>query len=438
MSIKLPQTFILGSSISAYQTEGANLIDGKKESIWDAFNGSGFTDSLKNGADFYNRFTSDIKTMQKLGISNFRFSIAWSRILPDGTGSLNKKGITFYNRLIDTLLEHNIKPSVTLYSHDLPVRLQKNGGFLNRETCTAFADYTEICANHFGDRIKNWITIEDPLTEIEYGYRTGTMPPGVIAPEKIFVATHNMLIAHAMAYYTLKEANSDNYCGLGVRMDPPLITPTKRDSRIHPNAEAYLVKLLIDPVIKGYYPAVYESEIYSQNRLNLRPKDTMLIHNSYDYIALAHSGYTHVKSKIVNVNINDPLSFSITQYPALENRYSKTIGYDPSAIQGILKTLQTEYGNPKILFANVGYPSDNHDAQNRINFYHAILSAIADAIANGGKIEGFFTKSFIDGFELINPTRQRSGLVKVNFTTFEREVTDTARWFSKVCKNNEL
>ncbi|MDA3901043.1 MAG: family 1 glycosylhydrolase [Spirochaetes bacterium] len=445
MTRKFPDSFIWGSAINAYQTEGAAAQDGKLQSIWDSFTAGKRKKrtSPKAGANFYNKFTQDIKLLQQLGIQNFRFSLSWSRIIPDGSGEVNKEAIHFYNRLIETLLEHNIRPHVALYAHDLPVMLQKNGGFLNRETCTAFADYAEVCAKEFGDRISSWITLEDPLTEIEYGYRCGTMAPGVVAPEKLFIAVHNMLVAHSLAYYALKKSRSSCSVGFSTRLDPPLHSNRKISNKTYEIAYAYLVDLFIAPVIKGYYPRLFEGEIYNQNKFNLRPKDAMLIQNSFDFIGIVHSGQTIIRKKRMNVFTNDYLPFNIVQAPSVKPALSVKQPYNPEALSTLLLSLRQDYGNPPVVFTGVGFPASDltNNTTNdsiRTQFYKTVLSTIHLSIDSGNNIIGFFAKSFLDGFEYNCATLHRSGLIHVDFKTFEHSLTGTAQWYSGVCKTDEI
>jgi beta-glucosidase len=222
--IIFPKDFVWGTATAAYQIEGGFDRDGKGLSIWDDFTHQ--KGKIKNGdngditCDHYNRYKEDVSLMKKLGYGSYRFSISWPRILPDGKGAINQKGLDFYDKLVDELLKKNINPFVTLYHWDLPLALEKEGGWLNRKTSERFGDYTEIVVKKLGDRVKNWITLNEPWVIFVCGYLLKVFPPGVFKPFSAFKVAHNLLLAHGISLARIKSLYPNSSVGITNALTP--------------------------------------------------------------------------------------------------------------------------------------------------------------------------------------------------------------------------
>lgn len=262
---KFPDSFLWGAATAAYQVEGAYRQDGKGLSIWDVYSHlPGTTYMGTNGdiaADHYNRYREDVRLMAEMGLRSYRFSIAWARIFPDGTGEVNARGIDFYHRLIDELLKYDIVPFITLYHWDLPQALQDIGGWENRELIAIFARYAKTCFEHFGDRVKHWITFNEAINFIMLGYRDGVHPPGIRDEKRAVEVSHIVNLAHAKAaleYRNLVQTGriADGMIGIAHVLLPGFpVSDREGDVRACEFYEGMDFHWFYDPVLKGQYPA---------------------------------------------------------------------------------------------------------------------------------------------------------------------------------------
>src|SRR6266702_7015659 len=259
---QFPKNFRWGTATTSYQVEGAVNEDGRGESIWDRFCATpgkilnGDTGSI--ACDHYHRYREDIQLMQDLRVNAYRFSIAWTRILPNGKGSVNNPGLDFYDRLVDTLLAANIEPFVTLYHWDLPQALQdKVGGWASRETAQAFAEYADVVSRRLGDRVQQWITINEPKVSAFAGYETGEHAPGLRDPKVAWQTAHHLLLAHGLAAAILR-ANGGANTRVGITLDLHPVHPaamTSGDQQAAQLADGRSNRWFLDPVFRGSYPA---------------------------------------------------------------------------------------------------------------------------------------------------------------------------------------
>ena len=251
--------FTWGVATSSYQIEGAADIDGRGPSIWDTF--SRIPGAIANGdngdiaCDHYHRYNEDLDLMNWLGVNAYRFSIAWPRVLPDGTGALNKKGVDFYNRLIDGALERGIEPWPTLYHWDLPQALQDRGGWNSRASADWFAEYAHQMAELFGDRVKNWMTINEPFCSAWLGHLTGIMAPGIKDLQTAINASHHLLLGHGRAVQAIRDARKDVKVGIVLNFTPAIpATDSPENQRAAVLADGFDNRWFADPVYRGSYP----------------------------------------------------------------------------------------------------------------------------------------------------------------------------------------
>ncbi len=260
-----PADFQWGVATAAYQIEGAAHEDGRSLSIWDTFSGKpGAVFQGHNGdvaTDHYHRMREDIALLAELGIRSYRFSVAWPRILPEGTGGINLSGLAFYDRLVDTLLEYGISPTLTLYHWDLPLSLHDRGGWLSRDTALAFAGYAEEVARHLGDRVKRWITVNEPYCVAYLGYGIGKHAPGIRDPQAAFIAAHHVLLGHGLAVQRIREMVPDAQVGITLDLSPIYAADE------HPETLAAVERLdhlknrwFLDPIFRGSYPETLFAE----------------------------------------------------------------------------------------------------------------------------------------------------------------------------------
>jgi beta-glucosidase len=442
-----PKGFVWGTATSAYQIEGASDIDGKGPSIWDEFCKTGKKikngDSGALGCDHYNLFENDISLMQKLNYRAYRFSISWPRVLPTGSGEINPKGLDFYDRLIDKLLKSKINPFVTLYHWDLPLALEKSGGWMNRETSYKFAEYSELIIRKFGDRVKNWITINEPWIIYVTGYMLGMHAPGKICPYSSLRVAHNLLLAHGLAVERIRGFNKKLKVGITNALSPVDYYKLNGGIRTVARADAFQNALWMDPIFKGRYPAEIEDEVFSQNKKNLQPEDMRIISQKTDFLGLNHYTRTIVRSAPI------PLFRFFPVKPKYRGVEFTSMGWEiyPLGIRRVLEDIRSNYGNPEVFITEngvafqespdeTGYINDT----NRINYLSAYLKEVHRAIQDGSRVSGYFLWSFLDNFEWQEGYAKTFGLVYVDRKSgrFDRVPKASAHWYSQLIRQNKL
>ena len=258
--IQFPADFVWGAATASFQIEGASHEDGRGESIWDRFCAT--PGKVRNGdtgeiaCDFYHRYPEDVALMRELGIDAFRFSIAWPRILPDGRGRVNHEGLDFYDRLLDELLENDIRPFVTLYHWDLPQALEDLGGWPNRDTVDAFGEYTEIVAGRLGDRVERWITLNEPRVSTWEGYGNGRHAPGRCSQADALATSHHLLLAHGRAVEILRRVVPAAKVGITLDLHPVYpASESDADRAAAKRMDGLENRWFLDPIFRGEYPA---------------------------------------------------------------------------------------------------------------------------------------------------------------------------------------
>lgn len=433
--------FVWGVATASYQVEGAWREGGKGMSIWDAF--SHIPGKIMNGdtgdvtCDQYHRFEEDVGLMKELGVGAYRFSIAWSRIVPDGKGVVNAEGVAYYNRLIDCLLANGIAPWVTLYHWDLPLALQmEDDGWLSRTTVDAFARYAKICFEAFGDRVKHWITFNEPWCTAVLGNGNGCFAPGRQSADEPYQVAHHQLLAHAQAVQSFRAEGYPGVIGISNNCDwrEPL-TDTPEDKQAAQTSLEFFYGWFTDPVVFGEYPAVMRERLGARLPV-FSPAEKMLIKGSVDFLGLNHYT-THFASlqpsaeNAVGVGAgNGGMAEDIKVHLSSDPRWEKTsFGWFvvPWGARKMLGWIAARYPGLPLYVTENGCSVEEPDAdtaQNdefRCRFIQSYTDAVKQAAHDDGvDVRGYFCWSFIDNFEWARGYSQRFGLVRCEFATLKR------------------
>ncbi|KAF3442120.1 hypothetical protein FNV43_RR16036 [Rhamnella rubrinervis] len=447
-----PQNFFFGTSTSSYQIEGAYLEDGGGLSNWDVYSHiPGNIVNNENGDvadDHYHRYLEDIEIMHSLGVNAYRFSISWARVLPRGRfGNVNPKGILFYNKIIDNLVLRGIEPFVTIYHHELPQILEDSyGGWLSHLIQEDFAHLATICFNEFGDRVKYWMTLNEPNHVAEFAYLTGQLAPGRCSPPfgncsvgnsdiEPLVAMHNMLMAHAKAvdiYRKHFQKKQGGFIGIvaNIFMYEPL-RDEEVDRQAVKRALAFNAAWMLDPLVYGDYPAEMRDCLGSELPW-FSDRDTELIKGSMDFIGLNHYSALYVKDCIYSacsVGDDHPIRGFLSKLPERdgvpigEPTGMKRFFVVPSALEKVIDYLKHRYNNIPIFVTENGYSSKQHENEqvedlledvNRVEYHKAYLAALASAIRDGADVRGYFIWSLLDNFEWTLGYTVRFGLFHVD------------------------
>jgi beta-glucosidase len=448
---QFPKDFHWGTATAAYQIEGAVNRDGRGPSIWDIFSHTpGATKKGDTGdiaCDHYHHWKEDIQLMKTLGCKAYRFSVAWPRILPDGIGKVNQSGVDFYNHLIDEMLQAGITPMLTLYHWDLPARLKD--GWLNRSTADAFAEYSVICAKFFGDRVKYWATINEPMCASFMGYSWGHHAPGINDPYKGLVAAHHILLAHGKAVTAIHSVSTDAQVGIPLNlMSIYPQTSSDEDQTAARIAEGLFNRWFIDPIYKGAYPVetvqeyVRKGVLKDENLDFVKENDMQTISVPMDYLGLNY--YTR---QVYHVEEGqDPAEIHIHQLPAPADNQTE-MGWEiyPKGFYDLLIKVNEEYHPKKIMITENGASySTAPDANGKVNDVQRIryldlhLQTIAKAIQAGVPVAGYYLWSLMDNFEWGHGYSQRFGMVYVDYKTQKRYPKESAYWYRDVIKQNGL
>ena len=444
--MKYPKGFLFGTATCAYQIEGAWNEDGKGESIWDRYVHSG-THCIKNddtadiAIDHYHRYNEDFDILQSLNTNAYRFSISWARILPEGTGKINQKGIDFYNNIINAMLARGIEPAATLFHWDLPASLQEKGGWANRDIVKYFLEYAKICFTQFGDRVKRWFTINEPIVFTKRGYGLGLVPPCGKDCQAGLDAAHNALLAHGYAVRLFREMNLDGKIGLAMDIIPKIpATDAKEDIEIANLANATSQMYFYDAVVKGQYPALaldwYKKKFAAPKILD---GDMQVISEKLDFIGINYYLTQVVKYK----KGNGLFDFEVLGrgYP-VSNLWWES---DPQGFYDVLQMVQKDTGGLPIVISENGWSVDDtvtengeiHDTE-RTNYLKAHLEILEKAISEGMDIDGYYLWSAFDNFEWNAGYSARFGIVYVDYPTQKRTVKDSGKWYAEYIKEHRF
>jgi beta-glucosidase len=433
--INFPPGFVWGTATAAYQIEGAAKEDGRGESIWDRF--SHTPGKVLNGdtgdvaCDHYHRFAEDVKLMKELGIKAYRFSVAWPRILPTGKNQVNWLGLDFYDRLIDTLLENNIQPYLTLYHWDLPQALQDAGGWANRDTCAYFADYSAIVSRRLGDRVKNWMTLNEPWVVASLGNKTGEMAPG-FRDEKLFLqVSHNLLVAHGLSMQALRADRPDSKVGIVLSLSPSEPeTDSPQEFAMADGNWRTDGAMFLDPLFRAHYDPLFMQR-YAHIVPEIKPGDMALISQRMDLL-----GVNYYFRVVINKN-------GWVQHVPGAKETDMGWEINPKAFHRLLTRMHKDYDLPPIYITENGAAFKDtvapdgqvHDAE-RLDYIRDHLAEVRQAMHEGVDIRGYFVWSLLDNFEWHHGYSKRFGITYVDYETQKRIVKDSGRWYSNVITQN--
>lgn len=454
-----PDGFIWGSATSAYQIEGAWKEAGKGLSIWDVFaHTPGKISGGDNGdiaTDHYHRFGEDVDLMAGAGLNAYRFSISWSRILPAGYGAVNPDGIRFYSELIDALLDRGITPWVTLFHWDLPAALQfEHDGWLGEQTPEFFRDYADVCFEHFGDRVKHWITINEPWVAAMLGYGQGTFAPGRVSRSEPYQAAHQLLRAHGFAaerYREKYQPHQHGIIGMANNCDwREPATDSPADAEAAERALEFYLGWFADPLYHGDYPESMRMRV--GDRLpTFAPEDRARIQGSCDFFGLnhyntmcaAHQDGGEQADVYGNGGISEDQDVALSVDPEWELSAMKW-AIVPWGCRKLLEWIDARYDKPDIYITENGCATDDIvvdgavDDQARIHYLASYLDACRQAIENGVQLKGYFLWSLLDNFEWAHGYSKRFGAVYVDFETRERIPKASLKWYADVINRNGI
>lgn len=428
--------FLWGVSTAAFQIEGAHDADGKGSSIWDVFTSQ--KGKIKNGhhaltaCDFYNSYQTDIDLIQELNIPNFRFSISWPRIMPTGVHPVNQAGIDYYNNIIDSLLASGIQPWITLYHWDLPHVLETKGGWTNRESVSWFSQYVDICAQYFGDRVKNWMVINEPSVFTGAGYFLGIHAPGKKGISNYLKAMHHVTLATAAGAKILRNRIPDANIGTTfscTHIEPATETP--KDIEAAKRVDTLLNRTFIEPILGLGYP---QADLPVLKKLNNYILEDDLNNLSFDFDFIGLQCYTRevVKSSMLIPYIGAELISAEKR-----NVISTDMGWEvyPAALYHVLKKFNAYKGIKKIIITENGaaFPDILTNGKvydiKRTHYIQDHLEQILKARKDGLNVEGYFVWSLTDNFEWAEGYNARFGLIHVDFETQQRTIKHSGLWF---------
>ncbi|MBS1724794.1 MAG: beta-glucosidase [Armatimonadetes bacterium] len=443
-----PEGFLWGAATAAYQIEGGHDAEGKGPSTWDSFVrqpgkvAHGHTGDV--ACDHFHRWQEDVGLMRELSLNSYRFSIAWSRILPEGTGEVNQKGLEFYDRLVDALLSAGIRPMATLFHWDLPYALFLQGGWTNPDMPKWFAEYASVVSGRLNDRVKDWFTLNEPGIFLVLGQVEGTHAPGLKGtPYEFFLSLKHAMLAHGAAARVLR-ATSDVRIGYA----PHCIvgTPASDNPADVDAARAYTFgdqnnarrfwqqRLFLDPALSGEWPRDIESAL-SERAVEISADDLKDMSPQLDFLGLNY--YT---GEVVQATPN--AAYEIVPEPPGSPRTLFDWTISPEGLYWTLRFHSERYGLPMVVSENgvscmdwVALDGHVHDPQ-RIDFLGRYLDQLRRAVRDGIDVRGYLHWSLLDNFEWADGYRQRFGLIHVDFQTLKRTIKDSGRWYAQVCTSN--
>ena len=443
---EFPDSFLWGTATSAHQIEGSPTADGAGRSIWHRFAhtpGNTWLDQTGDVAcDHYRRYKEDVALMAELGTNAYRFSIAWGRILPEGTGKVNRKGIDFYSRLVDELLKKNIKPNITLYHWDLPEALDDRGGWLNRDIAEWFGDYAVTMFDALGDRVEMWSTLNEPWVVTDGGYVSGVLAPGHSNLFEAPIATHNLLRAHGAAIQRFRATKAANKgkIGLVVNLEPKYpASQSPEDLAAVQRADAYMNRQYLDPVFLGKYPTEMR-DIFGEAWPEWSDEDMRLIKQPIDFLGVNyytrrveryHPEYLPLRTK----HVPQP------QHTTTDTHWEVF----PEALTRVLLWVNERYGAGKlpiyITENGAAFYDPPHTIDGRIEdplrteYYRQHLRAAHEAMSKGVNLRGYYAWSLLDNYEWAHGYAKRFGIVHVDYSTQQRTIKSSGRYYSSVIRS---
>ena len=453
VKVSFPQHFLWGVATSAYQIEGAAQEDGRGESIWDRFARTpGKVEDGSNGdvaCDHYHRFAEDVALMKQMGVKAYRFSVAWPRIQPTGRGPVNQRGLDFYSRLVDTLLEAGIAPCATLYHWDLPQTLQDAGGWPNRATAQAFVEYAQIVSRALGDRVSTFITHNEPWCASLLSHQRGVHAPGMKDWGAALAASHHLLLSHGLAVPVIRRESPRAEVGITLNLMPSVpASPSAADYDAYRHFDGYFNRWFLDPLYGRRYPAdmiadyIEAGHLPAEGLTVVQPGDLEAIAAPCDFLGINYYNRAVLRSETVPEDQNAPR----TEHLAPQSEWTE-MGWEvyPEGLAHILMRVHHTYGPRKMYVTENGASySDPPNAEGRVPderrrvFLRDHFLAARRAMDAGAPLAGYFVWSLMDNYEWDRGYTQRFGIVWVDYQTQTRILKDSARWYVGVIRENAV
>ena len=441
---QFPKNFCFGSATAAYQIEGGWDADGKGLSIWDVFvHKPGKIQDGDTGdvaCNTYHDFQTDIDIMAELEMNAYRFSIAWSRVIPQGKGAANPKGLDYYSRLVDALLEKGITPFITLYHWDMPQMLfEQYGGFGGRETASYFADYVAVVVQALGDRAKYWITLNEPWEHAFFGYFEGTHAPGVRNPWKYFRVAHHELLGHGLAVERIRALDPTAQVGITLSQFPiyPYQDTEKHRDAAH-FADLFMNRFYLDGIYKGQYPEELFKRLWPF-KPPIRPGDMETMSIKTDFLGVNY--YTRQYARYLWYLPFFKAWVDRDPPPGIAHPVLGKQAY-PEGMGELLRRYREEYGAPVVYITENGtgdegivIDGEHIKDEHRIQYLRYYLKELEQAIAAGSDVRGYFMWTMVDNFEWSGGFNHRMGFVRVDHETQKRTVKDSAYWYRDLIRN---
>ena len=431
--------FVWGVATSSFQIEGAAHEDGRGPSIWDTFcrvpgkvaNG----DTGEIACDHYHRYNEDLDLMKWMGVDAYRFSVAWSRVIPNGVGPINQAGLDFYDRLIDGALERGIQPWITMYHWDLPQALQDRGGWNNREIVKWFEEYANVLTNKFGDRVKHWMTLNEPLCSAWIGHLYGDMAPGITDLQTALNASHHLLMSHGIASQVTRTNVKDSKVGIVINVTPAVpATDSDDDRRASELADGFDNRWFLNPVFGQPYPADV-IEVLGKSP-QIETGDMSLINQPMDFLGVNF----YFRQTIASNPQGSPLPIKNIRRENVKRTAMDWEVHAP-AFEEILTRIHHNYKPKEIYITENGSAWDDEitsgeiNDEERISYIQSHLDAMFAAQKQGAPIRGYFAWSFMDNFEWAYGYDKRFGLVYVDYKTQKRTPKKSALYYRELLLN---
>ncbi|MFD2211218.1 glycoside hydrolase family 1 protein [Virgibacillus halophilus] len=458
MEYKFPEGFWWGSATSATQIEGAANEGGKGENIWDHWfqtEPNRFFENVgpETTSDFYHWYKTDIQLMKEIGHNSFRMSISWSRLIPGGRGEVNQEAVSFYNRVIDELIANDIEPFVNLFHFDMPLALQKEGGWENREVTDAFEVYAQEAFRLFGDRVKKWFTFNEPIVPVEGGYLYDFHYPNVVDGKRAAQVAYHTMIAHAKAVRAFRKSQAkDGTVGIILNLTPSYPrSQHPADLKAARIADLFFNRSFLDPAVLGYYPQELAELLREHGQLpETKQSDKALLESGkVDMLGVNYYQPRRVKAKEHMPNLHGPFmpDWFFDNYEMPGRKMNPYRGWEiyEKGMYDIMMNLKKNYHNiPSFISENgMGVQDEARFAVDgeiqddyRIDFIQEHLKWLHQAIEEGCNAKGYHLWTFMDNWSWMNAYKNRYGFLSVDLDTQERTMKKSAHWFSVVSKNN--
>jgi beta-glucosidase len=426
--------FLWGTATASYQIEGGATEDGRGPSIWDTFSHTaGKIEQGETGdiaCDHYHHYTEDIQLMRELGIQAYRFSISWSRLIPNGKGQHNPKGFDFYSRLVDNLLAADITPFATLFHWDLPQALQDLGGFTSRDITGWFADYAVNAADRLGDRVKHWIMLNEPSVYALLGHALGAHAPGLTDLKAFFATTHHLNLAQGKALQALRSVNSSLQLGTTLNLQRGFPADDSKASAVMAERHNDLWNgCFLGPLLAGAYPERVIPELVPY----IQEGDLRLAQQPVDFL-----GVNHYSRGYIQPSKDAVVGYEQADLPPDVPRTSFGWEINPSEFRDVLLEVHQRYNPPPIyitengaFFSDTVSPEGKIHDQKRVAFLESYIQAMQEARARGVDIRGYFVWSLLDNFEWAAGYRPTFGIIRVDYKTQKRTPKDSYFWYQK-------